>query len=219
MAKEPPEEMSCECKIGRDIERYYLNELNETLVEYRQEHEVSLRDLATYINHQILEAAVEDTADNMFNEESSLFGALEREDAVAAIYGALSDNDVAPDRRARVRTRLKQAGVDLNSVEDDFVTHTTVRRHLNECLGIDTSSEQTIDSENAKNTIEWVRTRCAAIVERTFKRLQSAEQLNAQNLDISVSIKATCTECGATFPPSEFISRGHCDCYSGVDSG
>lgn len=218
MANEPPEELSCECKIGRDIGKYHLEELNETLVQYRQEHEVSLRDLATYINHRILEAAIEDTADNVLDEEGGLFGALEREDAVAAIYGALHDDDVTPDRRARVRTRLKQAGVDLDSVEADFVSHTTVQRHFNKCLDIDTSSGQTINSKNAKDTIEWIRTRCTAITERTFERLQSAEQLQVRDLDISVSIRATCIECGATFTPVELISRGHCDCYEGNDT-
>lgn len=210
-----PPDAPCECKVGRDIERYRLGELDETVVRYRQEHETSLRDLADYVNHRILEAAITDTADDVLDGKSGLFGALEREDAVAAIYGALYDDDVAPDRRARVRTRLEQAGVDLDSVENDFVTHTTVRRHLNECLGIDTSSEQTIDSENAKDTIEWIRTRCTAIVARTFERLQSAGQLEVRDLEVSVSIRATCTECGATFTPTEFISRGHCDCYSG----
>jgi hypothetical protein len=213
MAAERPGQRSCDCKIGRDIDRYQLDELNEQVIHNRQDNELSLRDLATFINHRVLEAAIEDASGDILEDESDLFGALDQKDAIAAIYGALQDEDVSPDRRARVRTRLSQAGVDLDVVEDHWVTHTTVRRHLQECLDLDTSSEQTLEPENAKSTIEWIRTRCTAIVVRTFERLQSAGHLNVSDLDVSVSIRATCTECGKTYSPSKLISRGHCDCY------
>lgn len=211
MAAKSSRGRSCECKIGRDITRYHLDELNQELIHHREENGLSLRDLASVVNHRILEAAIEDTASEILEEE--LFGALEHDDAIAAIYGALTDEDVAPDRRARVSTRLEQAGVDLDAVKDHWVTHTTVRKHLQDCLGIDTSSESTIETDNAKSTIEWIQTRSKAIIDRTFERLESAEKLRVGHLDVAVSIRMTCTECGTTYRPVELISRGHCECY------
>lgn len=202
---------SCECKIGRNIDRYHLNDLNQELVHHRKEKELSLRDLASVVNHRILEAAIEDTSAGILEEE--LYGALEHDDAVATIYGALTDEEVSPDRRARVRTRLEQAGVNLDTVEDHWVTHTTLRKHLQDCLGIDTSSESTIGTDNARSTIEWIQTRMRAIVDRTFERLASTEKLHVGQLDITISIRVTCTDCGTTYNPTKLISRGSCDCY------
>jgi hypothetical protein len=213
MAAEHRDLDACDCKIGRNIERYHLNKLNQQLLQNRQKNDLSLRDLAAFINQRILEAAIEDASGKPLAEETDLFGALERDDAIEAIYNALQDDDVSPDRRARVRTRLGQTGVDLDAVESHWITHTTVSRHLTECLDIETGSVQSLDPDDATDTIEWIRTRCKAIVERTLERLQSAGRLDVGELDISVSIRATCTECGKTYTPDEVITRGGCDCY------
>lgn len=203
---------TCRCKIGRTIATYRLDDLEEDLVRRRHDG-TSLRDLALYVNYRILETAIESASGSVL-DDGGLFGALDRQEAIATIYEALQGDGVAPDRRARVRTRLEQDGVDLDRLEDAWVTHTTVRRHLRECEDVDTSSEPTVDSESATTTIEWARSRCTAIVDRTLERLASADDLGIASPEVSVSIRVTCTACGATFEPGQLISRGHCDCRS-----
>lgn len=213
MFAEQSRNTTCECKIGRGIDQYHLYELNDSLLSYRQANDASLRELASFINRQILQAAIEATSQDILSEENGLFGALESDDAVATVYNVLQNTDAAPDQRARVRTRLRQAGVDLDHVENHWVTHTTTRQHLQKCLGVDTRSETTIEIDNATDTIEWIRTRCIAIVERTLERLHSADKLECKSIDVSVSIRVTCTECGKTYNPNELVSQGRCECY------
>ena len=209
----------CGCKVGRAVETYGLDDLDAELRRRRREREASLRELAAYTNRRILAAALDVVPADVFDGDSELFGALGRSEAVEAIYGALADDDVPPGRRARVRTRLEQTGIDVDEVTGDWVTHPTVRTHLRECLDIDTSSRRTVDLDDATNTIEWARSRCVAVVERTLDRLQSAGGIAVTEADVSVSIRITCTECRASYSPAELVSRGRCACDRGADAG
>lgn len=205
-------QQSCDCKVGRSLKRYSLTELNERLIECRSLQKKSLRDLSGFINQRLLESAIEDTSLDILNGDGDLYGAMDREDAVATIYHALCDDEVSAERRARVETRLRQAGVDLEEVKDNWVTHTTVRRHLNDCLDLDTSSNNELTPGGAISTIEWTHSRCTAISQRTLERLKSVGELESGNLDISVHIQVTCSECGITYRPHELVERGKCDC-------
>lgn len=204
----------CDCKLGHVNEQYQLRDLNDELIRRRQNGDASLRDLASYVNLRILDAAIERATGDIVTGDNDLYGALEREEAIATIYETLTDEEIAPERRARVRTRLDQARVDLDVVEDDWLTHPTVRNHLLECLGIDTSPTRELDRDGAAKTIEWARSRCVAVIGRTLQRLQTVGQLTITNADVSLSIRITCTECQETYSPSQLLSQGRCACTS-----
>lgn len=210
MTPETPE-TGCGCKVGRVGEEYGLDDLDAELERRRAAGE-SLRDLAAYTNRRILGAALEAAPEPVFEGGGELFGALDRAEAVAAVYEALADDETGADRRARVRTRLEQAGIDVDAVTRHWVTHPTVRSHLRECLDIDTSPARRIDAEGALDTIEWARSRCVAIVQRTLERLQAAGALAITDADVSVSVRVACTACNESYSPSELLSRGRCDC-------
>jgi len=203
----------CDCKIGRIIDEYDLETLDADLERRRREEEASLRDLAARTNRCILEAAIERESQSVFEAEDELFGAIDRDEAVAAIYAALADDETRPDRRARVRTRLEQVGIDVDGIKRDWVTHPTVRSHLRECLDIDTSRDCRLDSDDALDTIEWARSRCIAIVGRTLERLQGGNSLSITDADVSVSIRVTCRNCNESYSPARLLSRGGCACH------
>jgi len=211
MVESSVKERSCGCKVGRTIDYHQLDDLDEELVRRRRNSDASLRDLAEYVNRRVLERSIAN-AERTPGAEEALFGALDDTEAVAAIYEALEGDDVSPDRRARVRTRLGQAGVDVEDTRERYITHTTLRHHLNRCLDVDTARSETIDPDGATDTIEWIRTRCRAIVERTLERLHSAGELDTEAFDVSVSVRVTCTECGRTFSPGELVASGGCEC-------
>lgn len=204
----------CGCKVGRSASRYGLVDLDETLRTRRVERGDSLRDLAAQVNRRILGAAIE-RADGIDVEEADpLYGALDDREAISTIFEALVDEDAPASRGARVRTRLEQAGVDVPTVEGDFVTHPTVRNHLRRCLDIETSSSSAIDADEATDTVEWARRRCASVVEQTFRRLRSAGVVSTGDLNASVTIRLSCPGCGETYSPAGLLERGRCECRS-----
>lgn len=206
----------CSCKVGRVADRHGLTELDDAL-RRRRDDGASLRALADVVNRQVLAAALEDAATNWPSDE--VYGAVSGDRAVELVYEALAGDDVRTERTARVRTRLEQRGVDVDAVTDDWVTHPTVRHHLRECLGVDTSRDGTISIDDAVDTVEWSRTRAVAVVSRTFERLDDAALVRTGGLDVSATFQLTCTTCGNTYRPGRLLDQGGCACYpSGDDS-
>ncbi|UHQ96105.1 rod-determining factor RdfA [Natrinema halophilum] len=204
-------ERRCACKIGRTIEQYGLTDLNEEIRHRRDGQNASLRVLADYINKQILEAALAEAETDLTNVA---YGAVSADDALSAVYETLADDQIPADREARVRKRFEQNGIDLGEIESNWVTHPTVRSHLNNCLDIDTSRGIRITTNAARNTIEWARTRCGQVVEQTISRLVSADIVTMQSTDVSVMIQITCPECGNTYRFGELLEQESCACSS-----
>lgn len=203
-----PDAADCDCKVGRVATRRGLAGLDEALVRHRRAESASLRELANLVNRRVLSAAL--TMADIDNLDD-LFGAISGDQAVEAVYDALTA-DTEPERTARVRTRLEQRGVDVGAVEDDWVSHPTVGRHLRDCLDVDTARSATITLDDAVDTIEWARTRAAGVIARTFQRLATAGLVRTGELDAAVTVQLTCSTCGHTYRPRELLERGGCAC-------
>lgn len=199
----------CGCKVGRAIDRYGLEGLNEQLLERRSEEGRSLRDLADDVNRAVLSAAV---GGSETTGRSIVYEAVSEADAIDRLYAALQD-DASASQRARIGTRLGQAGIDVDALTDRWVTHTTVRRHLNECLDVDTSRESSITVADGVNTVEWTRRRSQRIAEDTLGRLRNADLVAYDEPpEVRVAIRVTCRSCGATHALSDFVQSGGCSC-------
>lgn len=197
-------EEGCTCKVGRAADRYELPELD---VELKRRHENgdSLRTLANVVNKRILRAAIE-------REGGDVSTLVASERGVDALYEVL-DGDGSSTERARVRTRLEQAGVDVESVTNDWVSHATIKNHLNDCLAVDTSREPSITREDAINTVEWTRSRSENVVAETVRRLESADLVDISNPTATVTVRITCEDCGRSYSVQSLLEEGRCACF------
>lgn len=186
------------CKVERIIEKHDLSGFDD---ELRRRHEggASLRELEKFINIRILERA-------LLEAEIAVIGDTE------SIYRVLQGDDVPPGRRAEVRSQLDRAGPPVSDIEADFVSHQTVKRHLQNCLGVDTNRQSQITLEDAEQTVEWAQSQNLSVIENTLNRLQNAGLLEAAHVDVTQSVRVTCERTGNTFRLREFLQRGGCDC-------
>jgi hypothetical protein len=186
------------CKIGRDCAKYDLSGLDEDLCRRRADG-ASLRDLQGFVNERVLERALADADADVVGDPEN-------------IYRLLRDEEVSSGRQAELRSRLERAGIDIHAVEKDFVSHQTVRDHLKECLDVDTSRRSCIDVERATRNINWAESRSKAVIEQTLDQLRSADQLATEDLDVTQTVRVTCTGCGETYRVAELLDRGGCEC-------
>lgn len=200
---------TCTGKVGRNINRYDIDDLNNDLRRERFDNAASLRELADHANRLILEKAISKESIDLTDVA---YGAVSPDDALGAIYETLTSDDVAADREAHVRKRLEQRGLDIETIESDWVTHPTIRSHLNDRLGIDTSRSAHITPDDSNDTIEWARTRCNQIVEQTISRLVSSGFVSISDFEVSVDIHVKCVDCGRTYRPAELLKQRSCDC-------
>lgn len=193
------------CKLDKIIDKYGLVDLNAELRYQRNEEETSLRDLAEYVNIQIVDATLESV-------DATVAG-----DAVS-VHRALTAEDVRPERRMAVRNQLTDLGLNLDELTTDFISYQTVRTHLRRCLGLDTGRRGITSLDEGYGVIQKARDRTAHIVERTLTRLARVGALAAGDVTVSVSIRVTCETCDVSVPVEDFLDRDGCECAPESDA-
>lgn len=186
-----------DCKVDR-LNRKYREELNE-LIKHRRKNGYSLRDLESVVNETLLRERMEDEGKRTTLNEPS------------QCYEELTDGEdwVKEDRR----NQLEAMGVDVSELLEDFVSYRTIKKHLNQCLGIDTSSpayEPDLDKEEI-NAIKMQR-RTEDVIEKALKRLIQHDALEMGEPEAITSVDIECGNCGETTSLSAIYSRGGCSC-------
>lgn len=194
---------ACDCKVGHAIRTYGIADLDDDL-RRRHAEGASLRDLERLVNRRLLRRALRESSAEVVGD-------------VAGIYDALAGEDASAGERTEARERLSAAGVDVEALESDFVSHVTVRTHLRNCLGVDTDRESTLTVADAEGTVEWARSRSEGIVERTLDRLADRDRIAAGDLEVTHVVRVSCTECGVSKPVGAFLDGEGCDCDESGD--
>ncbi|WP_318569910.1 rod-determining factor RdfA [Salinigranum marinum] len=188
------------CKVDRVSDKYALLDLDDRILTRRTEDGAGGRRLASYINHWLLRRA-------MFSEGMSVIDGAERN-----YYRLLTDDDVAETSRNDARRRLRLAGVDVEEVEDDFVSHKAVYHHLNKCLGVDTSRNYTPDLSKGLVDIEKFIGRIKIVVSGEISRLSKYGRVAISEPDVIVSVKIRCSDCGRSHNIVHFMRNPKCHC-------
>lgn len=189
----------CGCKVGRKAEEYGLTDLDEELHDRHQTNGASLRDLETYVNQRILGSVLEDTDIVLL-------------DGVESVYRILAGDDVSEGKRTEISSRLEHAGINVRKVESDYVTYQTIRKHLRECLDIDTGTRETLDTADADTRIRRLQSRSEAVIAETLEQLRRAKKLKTGKLDLVMSVRVTCENCGNSYRLRELLDSGRCRC-------
>lgn len=196
------------CKIDRTATAYDLADEAERLAAYwtRDADRYSLRELAVYFNRQLLRAAMEQAGLNPLDGE------------VKNIYRLLTADDVSPGMRTQARNRLQKHDVDVETLQSDFVSYQTVRRHLKHCLGVEQELANVDDdpTETGAQRIAALQHRTGAVTEKTLAQLQAAGELAGGDLDVFVDITVSCTACGMHATVQDFITNNGCHCKEGT---
>jgi len=192
------------CKVGRVIERYDLPSMDERLASRwvgRDGERVGLRDLASFLNRAVLRAAMQEAGLDPLDGE------------VGDIYARL-ENDGPTDRmRIRARSKLERAGIEVEALTRDFVSHPTVGNHLKECLSVDPPRPDATDKvEKAKERVFKLQSRTESVVRSSIEYLRDTGRLQAGEFDVFVTTRVTCERCGTQYDVHDFLRREGCDC-------
>ncbi|MFP8954865.1 rod-determining factor RdfA [Natrialbaceae archaeon A-arb3/5] len=188
------------CKVGRTIAVYDLYDFNDEL-KRRKESGSSLRSLAEFMNTRVVERALEEAAVDIVGDPVD-------------IYEKLTSDEVRSSQRKELESKLQQQGVDIEQLQSDFVSHQTMKWHLNDCLDIDTSRAASIDFNRERGTIEWSQARCENVISQSLSRLQQADELQTGSLHITQTVRVTCTDCNRTYKINDLLAERTCECYT-----
>jgi len=186
------EEYDLGVSFGGRLERLWTGETDERM---------SLRDLASLFNRRLLEVAMERAGMSAVDGE------------VDNLYRLLTADSVSSGMQTEARTRLKRDGVDVERLEQDFVTYQAIRSYLKDYRGA--SYERTTDADrinNVTDTVQQLRSRLQSVTEGSLEQLRDTGRLTLGDFRLFVDVDVLCEDCGAQYDVAELLARGGCDC-------
>lgn len=189
-------------KVRRLIDEYELDGLGDELERKwtANEDRLSLRELAEYVNRNILERTL----------AASDVGTLDGE--IENLYRLLTDDEAGIADRTRARRRLEREGVDVDRLQEDFVTYQSVRTYLKNHRGAEYTASGSDPVEQATQTVHQLQSRLRTVTESKLKRMDETGSVDIGSPGAMVTVQVVCNECGRQFPFDEFVDRGRCDC-------
>lgn len=191
----------CGCKIGRITTKHTVSDVESRLGEEWQT-DTSVRRLTEDLNSTIIEDELNNA--NVGNVEWSR----------TPVYKALHTDDLSDADEIEIRRELERAGIDVEQLAADWVSHQKVYRHLTQCLDASKDDEQTPAErrEQARNTVHALQQRIELVTRSTLETLQAAGITKLGTIEMLVDIQVVCGEYGQSMDLETAISNGcHCE--------
>lgn len=191
-------------KVARLLSEYDLQDVG-TELERRWtasgDARMSLRDLADWFNQQLLRTQLRDAG------ESPVEGEAEN------LYRLLTSDAVAEAERTRARRRLERNGVDVERLQELFVSYQSIRTYLQH-QGAEAPSSDQDPVARQKENIEQLRGRTQTVTESKLEQLRDSGRLELGEFRTIVNLQVICHECGRQYQVSDLLDREGCDCRS-----
>ena len=191
-------------KVGRVISKYGLTEFHKELPDRwlgKGDDGQSLRELANDLNITILREAM----------KSANFQPIDGE--VENTYRLLTGDEVSSGMRIAKRNELEREDVDVESLENDFVTHQAVYMYLTEILDVSRQEQNDVEPiEKHSERINRLRSRTEAVVADSLDSLMNNNALEVSDPEIFVNIQVYCNQCNRQYPLSSVLTQAGCDC-------
>lgn len=197
------------CKVQRTASRFESGELLSELSIKRRAGD-SFREIAAYFNQEIV-ARVLDDAD--IEQDRTLHAALTGDEIAEDVYDVLRRDSTSDIKRAEVRARLSDVGIDVSTLESAFVSHVTIRSHLQDCVGV-TPDESRPQFSQIINTTQGARSRAVNVIQSTIDQAVKNGQLQTGDLEVDVSVQMSCQNCGDAFYLAELLDQRRCSCIT-----
>jgi hypothetical protein len=188
-------------KVARLIDEKGLEPLGAELERLwtADEDRRSLRELASYFNRELLRQALDEAEVRLVDGE------------IENIYRLLTDEDAGADR-TRIRRRLERNGIDVDAVENDFVTYQAIRTYLKKHRGAEYTPEEVDPIEREIANIQQLRGRVDSVTEGKLSQLREMDRLDLGTFRTLVNVQVVCEDCNTQFDVVELLERGRCNC-------
>jgi len=197
-------ESACTCKIGSLASEYEFDEIHDELVARwtgTRGEEESLRTLADRFNRRLLRAEMRAADVELVD------GRVEN------LYELLTDEDRLDAVRLQARSTLEGNGVDIDRLEDRFVSHQTMYRHFRNCLDVE-KGRNALSTEKERNRIHSIQHRAESVVDDSVTRLRDGGKLALDEFEVLINFRVTCEHCGTLHDITDLLDAGGCDCQS-----
>jgi len=190
-------------KVERVMEEYGLEEWGERLeAEWLGEggERTSLRDLAAEFNRAVVRAALEEARGSVVSSD------------VESAYQTLVAGEAGEPDRIRKRRELERAGVDVDALESDVVSHQAIHTYLRRVRDAAFERDDSDRLARKSETVQRLASRTRAVTETTVEELANAGLVTDRDYDVVVDLRVVCNDCGRDYTVADLFEQGGCDC-------
>lgn len=180
------------CKVEAAIERYGIESQREEYDTVDEEllalwtgegggEPLGYRSLAEWFNEQLLRTA--------YDANGRLTFGTRLEEELETLTG---EDDIA---RGELLDELEQDGIDGNSLREDMVSFSTIRRHLTGCLDAEKERREA-ETEWERNSVDIATEQLREKVEKALSSHETKGRIQgATRADVSIQVHLSCPEC------------------------
>lgn len=193
-------------KVGRLIHEYGIEGVGDELERaWTADHDrrKSLRELADQFNQKLLRQEI------IKSGEKPIAGEVE------ALYEGLTGDDTRSADQTRLRRRLRQKEVDIEKLENDFVSYQAIRTYLVKYRGVTYKPTKTNKINETRDTANQLRNKLSSVLVGRLDRLNATGDIDTGSLSVAVDIRVTCEQCGAQLTMDELLECQTCNCSRG----
>ncbi len=112
-------------------------------------------------------------------------------------------------RRDELAADLATDSIDIGVLEDELISWSTMRRHLNECLDGDKEPVRST-SDWELESVEVARSKTVEKARAALRSLSSKGRLSgATSANVDIQVKLSCPECPTRVPIEDAVERGY----------
>ena len=195
-------------KLSRLIDEYGFDELGERIEDYwldDTEDRYSLRELAEYVNQQLLRTVMYNAGMDPLDGE------------VENMYRLLTDDDISTGTWTQARRRLQRAGIDVEQLDADFVSRQAVHTYLTSDRGVTYPANEGDPVDREATNIRRLKRRMTTITSGKLEQLQETDQLALGEFDVLLDLRVLCEDCGTQYQLSDLLDARACECGHDTD--
>jgi len=198
------------CKVGRLASEYNLappvpmagdidNYLEVRWKGIGRHDPIGVRQLAEWFNKLVLRTVYEEHGREVIDTNLN------------AEYEALTSSDADASERAELLSDLERDGIDGDAVLDNFVSKSTIRRHLKNCLAAGEKQTETAGDGNwVGDQLDISRDNFRNHLEPALAHFDKTGRLpGASEADLRTPIILTCPHCPTRARLTEALERGY----------
>lgn len=189
-------------KVATLIEQYGLNGLGDELEQSWT---------ATGDDHRSLRALADEFNKRLLEERLAAAGIQTVDGELENMYRLLTDDDVTEGERIRLKRRLDRDGVDVEGLQDQFVSYQTVRRYLKDVRDAEYDRPEADRLQAEAQNLQQLRGRVESVTDSKLEQLRQSD-LTLGEFRATADVRVFCEECSSQYDVNTLLERGGCEC-------
>lgn len=164
----------------------------------------SLRELESYFNTRLVQAALSRNGENVDLETAR------------SMYDVITDDDPGRREEKKAKAKLEAYNVDMDRLHNDFVSHHSIQSYLSDVDGVDLSKPEKSLSDREEDLYQRLKKlagRVQLVTKSTLETATHAGVIPYEDVppNVNVKVEADCPDCGRTVSVFQLFGS-QCSC-------